>query len=438
MYSSSLTLAKISDPVKIVNLIKSQALPIENAAFPCYRLYVPGKLKSRAELRLVRAEAKRQGRSVVFTNGCFDLLHRGHVHMLREAKACGDILIVAINSDRSVKTIKGPNRPVLPETDRAELIAAMEMVDYVVLFDEPDPYNLIAALNPDVLVKGGDWSTEKIIGADVVERNGGRGAGVAVGGAVGLIPPRQLLGDSPIAVGDPFSRIRFGWAADTIQAVARDRGYPFAEVYRSYDVNEDSLSARIGFDVQPGARARVDSVIVEGTNAIAPSVVRRMIPIHRGDWYSQRALYESQRDLYGLGVFGYVNVGLADSTLQGQDSSVAIRVQVAEARLHRVRAGAGFGTVDCFRALTSWSASNVLGGGRELDLTGQVSKLGAGAPLSAGLQNSWLCGALKDEPTERLKVNYNLTASFQEPFLFPRRTRGSLSRSGRPRSATQA
>jgi D-beta-D-heptose 7-phosphate kinase/D-beta-D-heptose 1-phosphate adenosyltransferase len=135
---------------------------------------VSEKLKSLAELTLIRGTAKRQGQSVVFTNGCFDLLHRGHVHLLRAAKACGDILIVAINSDRSVKTIKEPRRPVLPENDRAELIAAMEMVDYVVLFDEPDPYRLIAELNPDVLVKGGDWSAEKIIGADVVERNGGR------------------------------------------------------------------------------------------------------------------------------------------------------------------------------------------------------------------------------------------------------------------------
>jgi rfaE bifunctional protein nucleotidyltransferase chain/domain len=135
---------------------------------------VSEKLKSVAELTLIRGAAKRQRQSVVFTNGCFDLLHRGHVHLLRAAKACGDILIVAINSDRSVKAIKGPRRPVLPENDRAELIAAMEMVDYVVLFDEPDPYRLIAELNPDVLVKGGDWSAEKIIGADVVERNGGR------------------------------------------------------------------------------------------------------------------------------------------------------------------------------------------------------------------------------------------------------------------------
>ncbi len=133
-----------------------------------------GKLKSRAELEVICAEAKLEGRSVVFTNGCFDLLHRGPVHMLRAAKACGDILIVAINSDRSVKAIKEPNRPVLPESDRAELIAAMEMVNYVVLFDEPDPHSLIKALDPDVLVKGGDWRPENIIGADVVEKKGGR------------------------------------------------------------------------------------------------------------------------------------------------------------------------------------------------------------------------------------------------------------------------
>jgi outer membrane protein insertion porin family len=260
---------------------------------------------------------------------------------------------------------------------------------------------------------------------------------IAITGTEGIVPARDLLRDIPLAVGDPFNRIKFGWASDTIQAAVRDLGYPFAEVFRSYDVNEDSLSARIGFDVQPGTRARVDSVIVEGTKAVAPAVVRRMISIHRGDWYSQRALYQSQRDLYSLGVFGYVNVGLADSTPRSQDSSVAIRVQVAEAKLHRLRAGAGYGSVDCFRALTSWSASNVLGGGRELDLTAQVSKLGVGAPLSAGLQNS-LCSALQDEPPERLKVNYNLSASLQEPFLFSRRMRGSVSLSAEQHSEIQA
>src|SRR5574341_816762 len=135
---------------------------------------VAGKLKSLEELSAIAAQARAAGKSVVFTNGCFDLLHRGHVHILREARAAGDLLIVGLNSDRSVKTLKGPDRPILPETDRVELIAAMEMVDYVVLFDEPDPYKLIAAIKPNVLAKGGDWNGEKIIGADVVEQAGGR------------------------------------------------------------------------------------------------------------------------------------------------------------------------------------------------------------------------------------------------------------------------
>lgn len=135
---------------------------------------MPGKVKSLDELKRIAEQARRNRKTVVFTNGCFDLLHRGHVHALREAKALGDILIVAINSDRSVKAIKGPDRPVLSESDRAELIAAMEMVDYVALFDEPDPYDLIRAVRPNVLVKGGDWGPDQIVGADIVEQDGGK------------------------------------------------------------------------------------------------------------------------------------------------------------------------------------------------------------------------------------------------------------------------
>lgn len=147
---------------------------IENSSLSCYLEDVSGKFKSVGELAGIAARAKAQGKTVVFTNGCFDLLHRGHVHTLREARAQGDLLIVALNSDRSVKSIKGPRRPIMSETDRVELIAAMEMVDYVVVFDEPDPYHLISAIKPDVLAKGGDWESDKIIGADVVEQNGGR------------------------------------------------------------------------------------------------------------------------------------------------------------------------------------------------------------------------------------------------------------------------
>jgi rfaE bifunctional protein nucleotidyltransferase chain/domain len=135
---------------------------------------VSGKLKNLNEIADIAAQARKNGQSIVFTNGCFDILHRGHVHILREARACGDLLIVGINSDRSVKSIKGASRPILPETDRVELIGAMEMVDYIVLFDDPDPYRLIAAIKPNVLAKGGDWNADKIVGADVVAENGGR------------------------------------------------------------------------------------------------------------------------------------------------------------------------------------------------------------------------------------------------------------------------
>jgi rfaE bifunctional protein nucleotidyltransferase chain/domain len=135
---------------------------------------VSAKLKRLDELKSIAAEARTGGKKIVFTNGCFDILHRGHVHLLRESKALGDLLIVALNTDSSAKAIKGSKRPVLPQVDRAELIGAMEMVDYVVLFDEADPYRVIEALRPDVLVKGGDWSPDRIIGSDIVQKTGGK------------------------------------------------------------------------------------------------------------------------------------------------------------------------------------------------------------------------------------------------------------------------
>jgi rfaE bifunctional protein nucleotidyltransferase chain/domain len=147
---------------------------IEINHFPCYLWSVPGKLKSVDDLERLISRAKGHGEKIVFTNGCFDILHRGHLHVLREAKALGDLLIVAVNTDRSVKQIKGPARPVISEVSRAELIAALEMVDYVILFDEPDPCRLLAALKPDILAKGGDYGRDTVVGADIVEQNGGR------------------------------------------------------------------------------------------------------------------------------------------------------------------------------------------------------------------------------------------------------------------------
>lgn len=117
---------------------------------------------------------KRAGKKIVFTNGCFELLHTGHVRYLEAARAEGDILVVGLNSDRSVRQIKGPRRPVVPENERGEVLAALACVDFVTLFDEPDPAALIRCLMPDVLVKGADWEEDAIVGKDVVEARGGR------------------------------------------------------------------------------------------------------------------------------------------------------------------------------------------------------------------------------------------------------------------------
>jgi D-glycero-beta-D-manno-heptose 1-phosphate adenylyltransferase len=116
---------------------------------------------------------KRNGRRVVFTNGCFDLLHPGHIGSLEQARALGDALIVGLNSDSSVRQLKGAGRPVLPERERAEILAALESVDAVVIFDEPTPREVIARLLPDVLVKGGDWPGDQIVGREEVEAAGG-------------------------------------------------------------------------------------------------------------------------------------------------------------------------------------------------------------------------------------------------------------------------
>ncbi len=114
-----------------------------------------------------------QGKKLVFTNGCFDILHLGHVEYLNEAKAQGDKLIVAINSDRSVRELKGPDRPINNEHDRAQMLLNLKSVDCVVVFDEETPLEIIQLVNPNVLVKGGDWKIDQIVGSDYVIKNGG-------------------------------------------------------------------------------------------------------------------------------------------------------------------------------------------------------------------------------------------------------------------------
>ena len=132
-----------------------------------------GPFYSRAELAEQRALWKRQGKTVVFTNGCYDLLHPGHVRLLEQARSLGDVLILALNSDSSVRRMKGPSRPLIPEDERAALALALVAVDAVTLFDEDTPRELIAEILPDVLIKGADWS-HFIAGREEVEAAGGR------------------------------------------------------------------------------------------------------------------------------------------------------------------------------------------------------------------------------------------------------------------------
>ena len=132
------------------------------------------KIKTIQQARDLVQAAQQTGRRVVFTNGCFDLLHRGHVRYLEEARDWGDILVVAVNSDHSVRQIKGPSRPILNQEERSEVLAALHCVDVVIIFEEPDPLAVIEQIRPDVLVKGADWARNQIIGADFVESIGGR------------------------------------------------------------------------------------------------------------------------------------------------------------------------------------------------------------------------------------------------------------------------
>ncbi len=127
-----------------------------------------GKLVKLSTLTKIIGKLRKHRKRIVFTNGCFDLLHPGHLKILREAKAKGDVLVVGLNSDRSVKKIKGRSRPILNQTARAELLASLEIVDYVLLFSEETPLKVIGRIRPDVLVKGMDWKSQAIIGSDIV------------------------------------------------------------------------------------------------------------------------------------------------------------------------------------------------------------------------------------------------------------------------------
>lgn len=135
---------------------------------------IENKIKTLPNLLKIIPRLKKSGKKIVFTNGCFDILHLGHITYLEKAKSCGDILIVGINSDKSIHKIKGPHRPIQNQSSRAKVLAALSSIDYVVIFNEPTPIKLIEAIKPNVLVKGADWNIKDIVGSNIVKENKGR------------------------------------------------------------------------------------------------------------------------------------------------------------------------------------------------------------------------------------------------------------------------
>ncbi len=238
------------------------------------------------------------------------------------------------------------------------------------------------------------------------------------------VPRRgNLLVDLPLQVGDPFNRLAMAASSDSLVRRLRDRGYPSARVFRNFEVNRDSRTARVTLDVDPGTPATIGPIRVNGESPVDTSFVKKLLTTRTGQRFSQEDLYQSQRSLYRTELFQFVAVGIDSARFEPGDSTVPLVINLRPGRLHRWRGSAGYGTTDCFRGGVGWTARNFLGGGRVLDLSGRVSKLGVGSPTDWGLENSSFCPALKSDSIGSRLLNYNVTASVRKPaFLSPRNT----------------
>jgi outer membrane protein insertion porin family/translocation and assembly module TamA len=245
-------------------------------------------------------------------------------------------------------------------------------------------------------------------------------------GVDGIVDSDRVVGDLPLRVGDPFSLLMLQASVDSIQTILGNKGYPFPEVFQSFDVDLEDHAAQVFWDVVPGEPALFGNVVVSGSEEIDESVVRRALAFKPGQPFSEEKLRRSQADLYRMNLFNFVGIGLADSLRSSDGSpSLDVEVRVAEASLRRLRLGGGYGTFDCFRGLGAWTIYDFLGGGRTLDLSAQFSKVGVGEPLDLGLQEG-ICLGLRDEDTSRLKLNYNLSVGVSEPFFLSRNTSAGI------------
>jgi outer membrane protein insertion porin family len=260
---------------------------------------------------------------------------------------------------------------------------------------------------------------------------------LAVRGLDSVLDVSRLKRKLPLAEGRPFDRIEFDATADTIVLAVQNRGYPFVSIFRNYSVVQSTRTASVEYQVVPGRRARVGDIAVKGAASVSPATIRRSLAIRQGDWFSQDAMYDSQRSLYRTDLFRYASVGIApDSSAGGADSLVDLLVQVSEGPRSRFRAGVGYGTIDCFRSQATFSTGNFLGGGRRLDLAGKLSKLGVGQPTNLGLANS-ICSPLSGDPFS-VRANYLASATFTQPSLFSHRSTLALTTFSERRSEYKA
>jgi len=240
-------------------------------------------------------------------------------------------------------------------------------------------------------------------------------------GLDGIFDVAKLKRDLPLQVGDPFNRFLMQAAADTIVSRLRNHGYPYAEVLRNFDSEAGVLRAEVELDAQPGPRMRIGEVVIRGLRDVDTATVRRVMSVRSGHGFRQDALYQTQRDLYGMGVFNSVNVALIDSVPpQGSvpsDSAVRVLVQVLEGPRHQVRLGGGYGSVECFRVQSGWAAHDFLGGARTLDLSGRVSKLGGVPRGSTGLDQ--LCNPFGGRWTFDT-LNYSVGLTLRQPAFLSR------------------
>lgn len=232
------------------------------------------------------------------------------------------------------------------------------------------------------------------------------------------VPNREnLLVDLPLRMGDPFNRYLMTATGDTIVARLRNNGYPAAAFFRSFEVDRDARTARVTLEFVPGTPASIGEIRVEGTSPVDTSFVRRQLATKPGRPFSQEALFESQRNLYRTELFRTASVGIDSARYAVGDTTVPLTVQVSTAKLHRTTGNVGYGTTDCFRLGSTWTARNFLGGGRIFTLSGKLSKLGAAPPADAGFKDN-LCSVLKEDSIGSRRVNYNLTASVRRPNFF--------------------